>query len=160
MKTYTRFIQEEKTRRIGKRQPDTIYVHKEYTKEAGVPQDLLDTAKKHLPKDHQYEVIKYNYKDGSISFIGSPDFNESPEPIVGDAIKVNADGKLTITKQKKDPQIYHHKWEMVGDDYSGFDVEESKERSRRWREVVAGDKAVLSRIGTKSYWEREVVPKL
>lgn len=160
MKTYHEFLHEAKTRRIGKRQPDTIYVHKDYAKEAGVPKDLLDAAKKHLPKDHQYEVIKYNYKDGSISFIGSPDFNESSEPIVGDTIKVSSDGRLTITKQKKDPQIYHHKWKMVGDDYTRFDVDESKERSRHWREVVAGNKEILSRIGTKSYWEREVVPKL
>jgi hypothetical protein len=49
---------------------------------------------------------------------------------------------------------------MVADHHKGFDVEDSKKRSAHWRGIVGTNKAVSSRIGTKSYWDREVVPKL
>jgi hypothetical protein len=148
-----------KPRKVGKRMAD-IYVHRDHTEAAGLPQDALKRAKAHLPKDHEYHIVKHNPKEGSFSFIHSPDFDTAHEPIAGKAIKVHADGKLTTTKQKADPQIYHHKWEMVPDDYKGFDVAASKARSKHWRGIVGTDRAVSSRIGTKSYWDREVVPKL
>jgi hypothetical protein len=134
----------------------SVYVHRDYVTEV-CPPDELSRALGCLPKDHLYDVVKYNRADGSFSFIHSPDFDESPEPIVGKAIKVSREGKLTVTPQKRDPQIYHHKWQMVGDDYHGFDVAESKARSCHWQRVYAGDRC---RIGWKSYWDRVVIPLL
>ena len=52
-------------------------------------------------------------------------------------------------KQKSSPQIYHHKWLFVTDDYPGFDVEESKNRSRKWVSLPNID---YSRIGYKKFW--------
>jgi len=166
MKTFSDFLTEQqsfdlnnKPRKIGKRMSD-VYVHKDHTKEAGLPQEDLERAKAQLPKDHEYHIVKHNPKEGSFSFIHSPDFDTAHEPTVGKAIKVHKDGKQTITNQKKDPQIYHHKWEMVPDHYKGFDVAASKKRSQHWRGVVGKNPEVSRRIGTKSYWEKEVVPKL
>jgi len=39
---------------------------------------------------------------------------------------VKSDGSVVITPQKKDPQIWHHKWMWVEDGYKGFNVEESE----------------------------------
>ncbi|MEI6800871.1 MAG: DUF5824 family protein, partial [Pseudomonadota bacterium] len=153
-------MNENSSRRVGKRMGHDIYVHKNYTDLAGIPEDILSVAKEHLPQDFKYQIVKYNKQTNSLSFIQSPDFDSADEPIVGNAIKVSADGKTSITKQKTDPQIYHHKWEMVPDNYPGFDVNKSKKRSQNWRSVIGVNREVSSRIGTKSYWDREVVPRI
>lgn len=46
---------------------------------------------------------------------------------------------------------------MVQDDYAGFDVDASKQRSRVWLALENVDK---TRIGRRSFWERTVVPRL
>lgn len=46
------------------------------------------------------------------------------------------------------------------DHHKGFDVESSKKHSAHWRGIVGKNPEVSHRIGTKSYWDREVVPKL
>ena len=56
-----------------------------------------------------------------------------------------------------DPYIYHHKWLFVTDDYSGFNVEASKERSRLWLGLDGVDK---KRSGRKSYWVNNVLPRI
>jgi hypothetical protein len=56
-----------------------------------------------------------------------------------------------------DPYIYHHKWLFVSDDYEEFDVEASKSRSERWMALTDVDR---SRIGRKSYWDEQVVPRI
>lgn len=141
---------------IGKKTQEAYYVHKDY--ESVFPSEELESSKSKLPDNFKYTIVKRNKLTGEYSFIKSPDWDKSPEPIVGDAIKVGAD-KITMTKQKADPQIYHHKFEFVGPDYKGFDYEESKQRSAKWKALPnAKDKAQLSRIGTKSYWEKHFVP--
>ncbi len=56
-----------------------------------------------------------------------------------------------------DPYIYHHKWLFVPDDYTGFNVAESKARSEQWIALSGVDR---SRIGRLSFWEQNVVPRL
>ena len=135
-----------------------LYLHKSY--EHQLPQDALTKAKSHLPSDFEYTAVKYNKQDGAFSFIHSPDFDTAHEPTVGHSIKVHPDGKVSHTKQSADPKIWHHKWQWVGPDYKGFDVEESKQRSEKWKSVVGVNREVSSRIGSKSYWEQNVVPKI
>lgn len=108
-------------------------------------------------KDFNYDVIKYNKKTGETSFISSPDFDTADEPIIGDSYKVTPEGEITFRKQSADPEIYHHKWLMVTDTYPGFDVAESMERSKEWLRIPNID---FSRIGRKSYWEKNILPKL
>ena len=117
----------------------------------------MTAARKHLPKDFDFTVVKLNLATKAITFISSPDFDSAEEPIVGRFILVRADGTTMDRKQLNDPYIYHHKWLMVKDDYSGFDVEGSKQRSLLWLALSDVDK---SRIGRKSHWETHVVPKL
>ena len=142
---------------VGKKMGNDLYFHKNYVDEY-VDEKLYNKLKSHLPDSIEFNIIKYNDKDKTISFINSPDFDSADEPIVSDAYKVTESGKVTKTKEKSNPQIYHHKWMFVKDDYNGFNVSKSKNRSRRWLEV--SDKINMSKIGSKGYWEEEVLPLL
>lgn len=92
-----------------------------------------------------------------MSFIASPDFDTTDEPTVGDVVTVSTDGASRRRSQRADPQIYHHKWLFVADDCTGFDVAASKRRSATW---LALDDVDKSRIGTRSYWDEHVVPRI
>ena len=100
---------------------------------------------------NSYEVLKV--ENDSVSFIESEDWNTSREPVVGDSYKVSLDGSIKITNKKNNPQIYHHKWMFVEDNYSGFNVQESKAWSDRWTAVLPSTREIKSRIGYKNYWE-------
>lgn len=41
---------------------------------------------------------------------------------------------------------------FVDDDYTGFDIEESKRWSEQWQQALPKDRIVKSRIGYKKYW--------
>lgn len=165
MRSFQQFLLEQ--RKTGKFIGGEHYVHRDY-ENAITDQEGLKKAKEKLDPKHKeiYNVVKHNSKKRTFSFIHSPDFDTSDEPISGDSHKIAPDGSVTITKQKKDPQIYHHKWQWVGDDYQGFDVEKSKQRSKDWQKVTdrikqeKPEEKVLSKIGTKSYWEKNVVPHI
>jgi hypothetical protein len=145
-----------KMRVPGKRIGGDVYVH---TSAADTLPDQpgLAAAQEQLPPGFTPTIIKHNPKEGSYSFIESPDWDVADEPISGRSIKVHADGRVTYREPPKDPQIYHHKWQFVGDDYQGFDTAASRARSEAWMNLPGVDK---SRIGTKSFWDREVVPRI
>lgn len=140
---------------VGKKMGDDLYFHKDYVLEY-IGDYFYNKVKSILPKGFNFNIIKYNEKYGSISFIDSPDFDIADEPIVGDSYKITTDGKITFTRRKSVPQIYHHKWLFVKDDYKGFDVEQSKERSKKWLEY--SDIINMSKIGYQNYWNDEVLP--
>jgi hypothetical protein len=140
---------------VGKFIGGDLYVHKSAMDI--LPIKELERAESKLPEDFEYEIVKYNASQGSFSFIGSPDWNTANEPIVGDAYKVNSNGDVTITRQKADPQIYHHKWNFVRDDYNGFDVRQSIQRSIDWYRD-AKEEVNMFKIGTKSYWNANAEP--
>ena len=139
---------------IGKEIGGSIYVHQLYEHLFG---ELVVRARMHLPAGWQYTVVKWNRRSGAITFVHSPDWNENPEPTVGDLWTVSADGCATFRARTADPCIYHHKWLFVADDYSGFNVEESRGRSREWAAFPDVDR---SRIGKQSYWTKYVTPRL
>ena len=95
--------------------------------------------------------------DETVSFIQSDDFDESDEPTVGGVYTVKANGSVAYRRASVDPWIYHHKWLFVADTYTGFDVAASKERSRRW---LALNDIDYRRIGKRSFWHAQVVPRL
>lgn len=169
MKLFSEFLAE--ATRIGKEIGGSVYVHSDYAdNHPRIPQDELNRAKETVKTkfpDHKFNIIRYGYtgKDkGSFSFIHSPDFDSNPEPISGNSVRLNPDGATKFTKQKSDPQIYHHKHEWVGSDYKGFDVEKSKERSKHYNGVIDKLKEtnpkIRSRMGTQSVWQKEVLPHL
>lgn len=139
---------------VGKDIGGAIYVHRRYE---GVFGSVVEHARKRLPSDFDYTVVKLNQVNHTVSFIQAAEFDTVPEPIVGRVIVVKPDGTSRHMNPPDDPYIYHHKWLFVADDYEGFDVEQSKSRSRAW---MAMDKIDRKKIGRKSYWERSVVPWL
>jgi hypothetical protein len=139
---------------VGKEIGGAVYLHREYEERLG---NLLAAAKAHLPRSCDYDVVKYNARTGAISFVQCTDFDSAPEPTVGPIVTVNADGSLRRRPQQRDPEVYHHRWLFVADDYRGFDVAESRRRSLAWLRLDGIDK---KRIGKKSYWENHVVPRL
>lgn len=143
----------------GKKMPLGYYVHKNYKHvfEHLYSVNISQYINK-LPKDFQYTIIKFNPKTRNVTFTYSPDWDTpAHESIVGDAIMVRAAGSTKKIKQHKDPWIYHHKWMFVADDYTGFDVERSKKRSKQWTSIPGINK---SKIGKKSYWDINILPKL
>lgn len=141
---------------VGKKIGNDLYVHK--SAEDVIPVDILNNARR-LIGDFPYDVVKYNKKDNSISFIESPNFDTSSEPIIGNSIKVNADG--SVSKPRKGGNvIYHHKWNMVRPDYDGFDYNESMLRSAQWTSALEGTGINRNKIGNKNYWDSNVLPLL
>lgn len=143
-----------KDRFIGKRIRDNLYVHKNY--EHTLPQSLKD-ARLLLPKDFEYTVIKHNKKDGSFSFMESPQFDIVPEPTITKSCKVTAGKSVKCIEYKNNPPIYHSKHKFVGNDYAGFDREEAKRREQKWKALPNID---YNKIGRKNYWEMKVLPFL
>jgi len=139
---------------VGKDIGGAVYVHRQY--ESVFP-SIVDVCRKQIGDEIDYVVVKYSAKTRTVSFIASVGFDVADEPIVGDSVTVSFGGTTRWRKQLVDPYIYHHKWLFVGDDYEGFDVEKSKERSRLWLQLPGVD---MTRIGRRSYWEAHVVPRL
>ena len=136
---------------VGKEIGGEIYLHRQYEKL--IPdQKALKHAKSFLPKDFAYNVVKFDLKDPSrMTFFRSPDFDTADEPAAGEAYTVRKEG---IIQHRDYKSIWHHKWCWVGDDYKGFDVDESFDRSRRWIMIPNLDTSV---IGNPDRWAM-VVP--
>lgn len=97
-------------------------------------------------------VYKVDIKNNTISMIESENWDTAREPRVGNAYNINLDTEEIKTIKSKG-QIYHHKWMFVSDDYTGFDIEESKRWSEKWQSVIPKDRKIKSRIGYKKYWD-------
>ena len=139
---------------VGKEIGYAVYVHRDYEDRLG---QTVEWAKRHLPEHYEYSVVKLNQRNDSVSFIQCPGFDVEHEPAITAIIVVNATGQVQRRTTPADPYIYHHKWLFVDDDYQGFDVAESKARSKQW--IALGD-VDRSRIGRRSFWEDFVVPRL
>ena len=64
---------------------------------------------------------------------------------------------MIYIKQKSSPQIYHRNWLFVNDDYSGFNVDDSKNRSIEWLKIPNIE---FNKIGYKNYWDMNIVPHI
>ena len=139
---------------VGKEIGGAVYMHRDYEERLGT---VLAAAKGKFDGGFVYQVVKYNYRSGAISFVACLDFDTAPEPTVGEIVTVAADGSLRRRRQPRDPEIYHHKWLFVADDYPGFDIEASRRRSLDWMRLGGVDR---KRIGRRSYWQQNVLPRL
>ncbi len=139
---------------VGKEIGGAVYVHRSY--EALLPEPVK-IALKYVPTEFNYTVVKFVEKDSCVSFILCPEFDSAEEPVVGDIVRIDAEGAKRFFRQQQDPFIYHHKWLFVMDDYKGFDVEKSKSRSISW---LALDGIDMQRIGRKSFWDSKILPML
>lgn len=137
-----------------------LYVHKSNVKELydSIRDDcmfpfIVVTVELHNKYGLKYEVIKYDKRNKKISFIESPDWNISYEPYISYSVvtDINTGNVKVISGRKTNPQIYHHKWMFVADDYKGFDIEASKKRS----EMLMSNpsyKENIKIIGNKYFW--------
>ncbi len=139
---------------VGKEIGGAVYVHRKYECVFGA---VVEEARKYLPPDFSYTVVRLTLANSSVSFVEVPDFDTAPEPALGTIIVVKTDGWCRRMEAPRDPLIYHHKWLFVKDHYDGFDVEESKRRSAAWLALPEIDKL---RIGRRSYWRQYVEPRL
>jgi len=153
MKSALRLTQLMAERTIGKKVGHNTYVHK--SAEKALPASL--SKAKSAIGNFEYTIVKHNAKTGDFTFINSPDFDTAPEPKVGKAILVKPDGSTKEMAPKADPQIYHHKHLFVDPSYKGFDVKASQDRSKKWMALPDVDR---SRIGTQSYWNKNVLPRI
>lgn len=121
---------------VGKLIGGCLYFHKDYATSV-IPYEQYNEALGLLfdtYPDFQFNTLKYDPHNNSISFMECSDFDTAREPIVGDYVVVNLD-KQTAKKGHSNT-IYHHKWLWVDDSYSGFDVDESYEWSKDWLSVL------------------------
>lgn len=131
---------------VGKKMGSAIYFHRHYT-----PRWALQLC----PPDFTPNVVKVD--PPWVSFVECPGFDLEDEPAIYRIATVH---RLTNKLRWRDMNgqvIYHHKWLFVKDDYTGFDVAASVERSRLW---LALDGVNMSRIGNRTYWESQVLPRL
>ena len=143
---------------VGKKIGGALYVHK--SSENVIP--TITFAKAKLPKDYNYDVVKYNDKDKIVSFIKVPEFNTVNEPLATTGLKVFSDGTI---KNININQIYHHKWLFVDDSYKGFNVADSIERSLAWLPLRKNNKIKnfkWASIGKQEAWDKVIpfIPKL
>lgn len=99
-------------------------------------------------------VVRFNTKnDNDISIMEVKNFDIEREPIIGDSYKIDLDtNSVTLTKEKNNPYIYHHKWMFVSDNYKGFNVEESKLWSVKWKKALPQGRKTTSSIGYLKQW--------
>lgn len=84
-----------------------------------------------------------------IRFDQSADFDTAREPTPGRQITYSEDG---IVGDREENQIFHHKWQWVGEDYTGFNVDDSYEWSRQWVPQIKN----FSTIGRVENWHDQL----
>lgn len=132
---------------VGKEIGGQIYFHKDYVDK--ICPHLYDDARSILEEeypDFEFNCLMYDKKKpDTLRFDEAPDFDTAREPIPGKMISVNVTTGECI--ERYSPQIWHHKWLWVMDDYTGFDVEESYEWSKTWLQKITNPS------GYKEKWE-------
>lgn len=122
---------------VGKDIGGTIYVHRDYVDDV-IPADVYENALQVLSENHpdfEFNCVEWNPKTNMVRFDEAAGFDKEREPVVGDYIRVSADGK---TEQGHTNYIWHHKWLWVKNDYKGFDVKKSWEWSKQWLSTISG----------------------
>lgn len=137
---------------VGKQVGPQIYVHKYYADEV-IPKAIWDKANGILTRsnpDFDFNSVVFDVNAKVVRFDEAPDFDTAREPHVGNYIMVYLDGKRPPRVGHSD-SIWHHKWLWVKDDYTGFDVDKSKEWSRIWLAKVNGPAK-----GTDMSWQSQL----
>ena len=148
----------------GKHIGNNLYFH--VSQLPYLPKDLRDEISElSLILNHysyDYNIIKIDKYYGDISLIMSNDFNDNYEPHIDISYRMmNKLPPKVIDYRLRDIDkipVYHHKWMFVADDYKGFDVQASKERSTWWEthpvviKHMQEDKYFKSRIGLNGFW--------
>ncbi len=100
---------------------------------------------------HPYEILKYDKKTQNFSLIECETWNTMKEPIVGDSHLYKKDHSVKIIKGGS--TVYHSKELFVQENYSGFCVEEAKQRTTQWNQIP-NIKKLKSKIGNVNFWHQ------
>ena len=148
---------------VGKKIGSAIYFHKYYAMDI-IPIKILERAEIIGQARYiNYDIIKWDNKKKTVSFIYCPCFNDDPFPEVLFVRTVNYkkyEYKDRDYQNGDNPPIYHKKWLMVQDTYHGFDVEEAKKISAEVEKIIVKHRIDRKRIGFRKYWEEKVEPWL
>ena len=129
---------------VGKEMGPQTYIHKSAVEGSNLPADVKRKVKsEQVP--FEWNTIRYNDKTKELVFQEGIDFDTVDEPIVGRVY--NPATKATTTHNKS---VWHHKWQWVNDDYTGFSVAESKVRSRHIAKKL--EKGERGNIGSLDKW--------
>lgn len=128
------------TYEVGKVMAGTIYFHKDYANQV-LPEGLLEKAEQYLPEGFEYNTLAWDPKQPNVlRFDECKGFDTDPNPVVGRQFKVNVDTGQPLYKTpdgtRFESQIFHDKWQWVGNDYEGFDVQESYNWSKLYNSRI------------------------
>lgn len=137
---------------VGKRMGNFLYVHKLYANQV-IPSSILYDAQNILTKYNSkfnYNTLMWDSKRNIIRFDEAPNFDSAREPHVGNYLVISLDDSF-VSRSGHSDNIWHHKWLWVKDDYKGFDVDKSKDWSKRWLSKL-GEPAK----GTELSWQSQL----
>lgn len=120
---------------VGKFIGGAFYFHKFYADEAMDREGyfLFNLALEKCP--FEFNCVKHNLNTGDVYLVECPEFDTAREPRVGRMFGIRYDDQTTFVT-KSYPQIFHHKWIWVKNDYTGFDISESWEWSKKWLSIL------------------------
>ena len=136
---------------VGKLMARKLYFHKSYANKLLIDMDafcLFTLADSKVT--FNYNIVKWDPINVAISLEEVADFDNAREPVVGRVFTVNRDGCKDLSKPYV--HILHHKWTMVDNSYSGFDVAESWEWSRTWLNLLHE----TANGNSYQYWEEQL----
>lgn len=136
----------------GKKMGNDIWIHRSLI-ESHLPFAAKRINKAIADNAVFFDVVRYNLKTNSFSLISCPGFDIENEPTIGRTVLIRSNDTVLVTEPVSNPQIYHHKWMMVTDDYQSFSIIKSMYRSIEWKLKLGTDRSISSRIGRKSFWE-------
>lgn len=147
---------------VGKELGSNLWVHKSCVFFLEEFSEIYSTCLTVLPDDFVFDVVRFSKDKTNVTFISSPDFAISREPIVSDSYKVYLDDGNNwclskLTKKAENTLIYHHKWMFVDDSSMLFCVKTSMERSLAWKSILGANSHLSSRIGRITFWDNWLV---
>ena len=121
---------------FGKKMSTKFYFHKDYIDRAFCNNidGLLLLKLAQSVVDFDYNIVRWDSELKELALEEVPNFDTAREPIVGRVLVIDPYQVKPVSKPHR--QILHHKWTLVDDSYSGFDVAESWEWSKIWLSIL------------------------
>lgn len=94
--------------------------------------EALEAVQKNYPL-FQYELVSYNVKSRELRFHMCPEFDTERTPTITGTLIYNP--KRKKIKYDDTTSIVNHKWRLVKDDYTGFNVQDAYNLSKREEEI-------------------------
>ncbi len=145
---------------IGKRLPDSVYLHKSALKHLPEALQLLvsGTANQFNISERNWSIIKFYKKDYKITYLDYPDFDYISYPALKQSQIVDLDKQTTRKSnysKSENPPILHRKETFVTDNYPLISL--FKAITKEGEKIGLYEKT--SRIGFKKNWEKLIQSK-